>query len=106
MITNFIGKKYELQSEKDLGVIIDNDIKFKEQVASAAMKANKTLGMIKRNFKCVNKKAFEALYDTLMRPQLGNAAHLWSPYQTDLRKILEQPQRRATKLVRNIKHKH
>ena len=40
-----MGKKYV--SEKDLGVIINNDMKFKDQVASAAKKANKTLGMIK-----------------------------------------------------------
>ena len=31
--------------------------------------------------------------------------HLWSPYQTGLREKLEQTQRKATKLVSNIKHK-
>ena len=35
-----------MESEKDLGVIINSDMKFKDQVASAAKKANKTLGMI------------------------------------------------------------
>ena len=61
--------------------------------------------MVKRNFKCVNKDAFEVLFGTLVRPQLEYAVHLWSPYQTGLREKLEQTQRRATKLVRNIKHK-
>ena len=61
--------------------------------------------MIKKNFKCVNKEAFEVLYGTLVRPQLEYAVHLWSPYQTGLREKLERTQRRATKLVRNIKHK-
>ena len=56
--------------------------------------------MIKRNFKCVNKEAFEVLYDTLVRPQLEYAVHLWSPYQIGLREELERTQRRATKLVR------
>ena len=36
-------------------VIINSDMKANDQVASAAKKANKTLGMIKRNLKCVNK---------------------------------------------------
>ena len=45
------------------------------------------------------------LYGTLVRSQLEYAVHLWSPYQTCLRKKLERTQRRATKLVRNIKHK-
>ena len=94
-----------MESEKDLGVIINNNRKFKDQVSSAAKKANKTLGMIKRNFKYVIKQAFEVLYGTLVRPQLEYAVHLWSPYQTGLREKLERTQRRATKLVRNIKHK-
>ena len=42
----------------------------------------------------------------LVRPQLEYAVHLWSPYQTGLREKLEQTQRRATKLVKNIKHKN
>ena len=48
------GQKIRVtESEKDLGVIINSDLKCNGQVAK---KANKTLGMIKRNFKCVIKK--------------------------------------------------
>ena len=43
---------------------INNDMKFKDQVASTAKKANKTLGMIKRNFEFINEDAFEMLYGT------------------------------------------
>ena len=87
------------ESEKDLKVIINNDMKFQDLAASAAKKANKTLGMIERNFKCVNKDVFEVLYGTYVM------IHLWSSYQIGLREKLEQSQRRTTKLVRNIKHK-
>ena len=64
---------------------INNDLKFKYQVASAAKKANKTLGMIKRNFEYINKDEFVVLSGTLVRPQLEFAVHLWSAYQTGLR---------------------
>ena len=40
-----------------------------------------------------------------MRPQLKYAVHVSSPYQIGLKEKLAQSQRRATKLVRNIKHK-
>ena len=40
-------------------MIIKNDMKFNDQVTSAAKRINKTLGMIKRNFKCINKDALE-----------------------------------------------
>ena len=93
------------ESEKDLEMIINNDIKFNDQVASAAKKANKTLGMIKRNFQCINNDTIEVFYGMLMRPQLEYAVNLWPSYQIGLREKLEQSQRRETKLVRNIKHK-
>ena len=48
---------------------------------------------------------FEVLYSLLVRSQLEYAVHVWSPYQTALREKLERTQRRATKLVRNIKYK-
>ena len=40
-----------------------------------------------------------------MRSQIEYAVYLWSLYRIDLREKLERSQRRATKLVRNIKHK-
>jgi len=36
--------------EKDLGVIMDLDLKFHKQSASAIKKANVTLGLIKKSF--------------------------------------------------------
>ena len=95
----------QLYGEKYLVVIINSDMKFKDQVASAAKKANKKLGMIKINFKCINKDAFEVLYGTLVRLLIEYVVHLCSPYQIGLREKLEQSQRRAIKLVSNIKHK-
>ena len=52
------GKKWELQSidkERDLGVIISDDLKVSSQCVNAASKANKVLGMVKRQFKNLDK---------------------------------------------------
>ena len=40
--------------EKDPGILVNPDMKFKDQVSAASKKANKILGMIKRNFECMN----------------------------------------------------
>ena len=49
-----------LQSlKKDLVVIINSDMKSKDQVTSAAKKANKTFGMTKRNVEYINKEALK-----------------------------------------------
>jgi len=90
-------------SEKDLGVIINCDMKFKDQVAAAAKKANRTLGMIKRNFECMKKDMFEVLYSTLVRPHLEHAVAVWSPYQVGQKEKLERVQRRATKMVKELR---
>ena len=47
------------ESEKDLGVILNSDMKFNSQEASAANIANETLWMIKWNFEYINKDALK-----------------------------------------------
>ena len=37
--------------EKDLGIIVDNKMKFSEQCSAAVKKANSTLGLIRRTIK-------------------------------------------------------
>ena len=39
-----------VNEEKDLGVIISEDLKWDKQCSAAVSKANKILGMIKRSF--------------------------------------------------------
>jgi len=46
------GAKLEhMNEEKDLGVIISEDLKWEKQCSSAVSKANRILGMIKRNIR-------------------------------------------------------
>ena len=67
-------------------------MKFMNQVASAAKKANTTLGMIKINFEYINKDAFEVWYDTLVRPKLEYAVHLCSPLRENQSSHKEEQQ--------------
>jgi len=55
------AKKWELQSvteEKDLAVVISNDLKVSRQCSYAAGKASKVLGMVRRQFKNLDKTSF------------------------------------------------
>jgi hypothetical protein len=94
----------ETESEKDLGVIVDKDMKFKNQVMAQTKKANKALGMIKRNFECVNQEIFQILYSVLVRPHLEYAVQVWNPYLIGEKEKIEKVQRRATKIVKEIKN--
>jgi len=56
--------------EKDLGVIVSDDLKREKQCSAAVMKANRMLGMIKRNFVDRSKETIMPLDKTLVRPHL------------------------------------
>ena len=91
-----------IEEEKDLGIIVSHDLKWNKQVTTSAKKANKMLGLIKNTFTYMNKEMFNVLYKTLVRPHLEYCPQVWSPYLTKDIKILENIQRRATKIVPEI----
>ena len=100
-----LGKEIEsVQQEKDLGVVITNDLKSSNQCIEAVKKAQKLLGYIKRQFRTRNKETILTLYNALVRPHLEYAVQFWSP---SLRKDIERlgaVQARATKLIPSIRH--
>jgi hypothetical protein len=92
-----------IDSEKDLGIHIDKSLKPTKQCAEAAKKGNRALGMIKRNFAHRSKDVVLKLYKQIVRPHLEYAVQAWSPYYSKDIKVLEDVQKRATKLVYDFK---
>ena len=75
------GKQLEyVNEEKDLGVLIDSELKFHKQTAAAVKKANCSLGLIKKSFARLDINTLPLLYKSLVRSHLeyGNAA--WGPF--------------------------
>ena len=69
-----LGKEIEsVQQEKDLGVVITNDLKSSNPCIEAVKKAQKLLGYIKRQFRTRNKETILTLYNALVRPHLEYA---------------------------------
>ena len=65
------GVKLQLvKEEKDLGVTVSADMKWDRQCIKAVKKANKMLGLIKRNFQDKSKDTVMPLYISLVRPHL------------------------------------
>ena len=88
-----------IEAEKDLGVYIDNKLKFSRQCLEARNKANRMLGFISRNVAHKSKEVIKTLYNAYVRPHLEYCVQAWSPhFQKDL-VMLEKVQRRATRLV-------
>ncbi len=98
-------KLEHVRDEKDLGVIIDNSLKFQEHINNKVNKANSIMGAIRRSFKYLDAESFKKIYKGIVRPHLEYAVPVWAPhYKKDIRTI-EGVQRRATKLINGFKDK-
>ena len=85
--------------EKDLGVIIDSELKFEEHMSAKIKKANSIFGLIRRSFSFLDCKLFKKLYITFVRPHLEYAQVVWAPHLIKHVNIIENVQKRATKRV-------
>ncbi len=90
--------------EKDLGVNIDNGLRMRVQAESAVNKANRIVGLIqgliRRSYTHLDRPNWMQLFKSLVpRPHLEYEHVIWPlTYTTDLT-LVENVQRRATKLV-------
>ena len=64
----------QTRTEKDLGVHLDHDLKFRKQASAAAAKGNQLLALIRRSFSCIDSTTLPLLYKTLVRPHLEYGA--------------------------------
>ncbi len=91
--------------EKDLDVLIDDELKFHKHVSAAISKANQTLGILKRTFDTLNKELLPVVYKHQVRLHLEYGNAIWHPrYIADMTKV-EGVQRRATKVFPELSDK-
>ena len=90
--------------QRDLGITITKDLKWQKQAEKSCKTANRVLGFIACNFRYKNKELILPLYKSLVCPHLEYAMQFWSPnFRSDIDKI-EKIQRRATKMIPEIRN--
>ena len=95
---NIDGTKLRtVNHEEDLGLIIDNELTFKEHIHLKVKKANAL-------FVHLDKEMFKQLFVALVRPHLEYGAAVWNPYKKELIRLIENVQRRASRQVEGISH--
>ena len=83
-----------VEEEKDLGVLITNDLKASQQCTAAC-----NLGMMNRTIVYKSKEVLLNLYKSLVRPHVEYCTPVWSPcYQKD-KSLIERVQHRFTRMI-------
>ena len=90
--------------EKDLGVITDQKLTYRDHINSKVNSASKNLGIIFRTFTFIDEEMFLNLYKSIVRPHLEYATPVLSPFYKKDKIILEKVQRRVTRLVNSCKN--
>ena len=70
----------EVDKTKHLGIMISNDLSWTPQVQYVTGKANKILGVIRRNFKECPQELREIAYFSMVRSILDYASAIWDPH--------------------------
>ena len=78
-------------------------MKVSEQSGIAASKGNNIIGLIRRNITYKLKELIIPLYKAIVRPHLEYCIQAWRPYRKKVIYTLERVQRRATKLIQELR---
>ena len=90
-------------AERDLGVNIDDSLKFHKHTSAVVNKANQIMAVIRKSFEHLDRTTIPLLYKTLVRPHLEYGNAIWGPHFTLDQKAVERVQRRATRLIPSIR---
>ena len=95
--------KHDDEVEKDLGVLFDTKLSFRQHIGCTVNKVNRMIGLTRRTFHYMDQEVFRLLFTSLMRPHMDYADCIWSPHlKVDIAQ-LENAQRRATRLVPDLR---
>ena len=93
----------DVEEEKDLGVLMDSELKFHKQTAAVVKNANSKLGLIRKSFASLDEENLPLLFKSLVRSKLEYGNLIWGPFFKEDAKAVERVQRRATRMVPTLR---
>jgi len=91
-----------VQQEKDLGVLLPNNLKVSAQYQQACSKALRILGMINRTIVYRHTDILLKLYKSMVRPHLEYCTVAWTPYYIKDKVLIQKVQRRFTRIIPSV----
>ena len=92
-------KLRNFSTEKDLGVIIDQHLKFDSHIYPLLLTKETSCWSFRRTMTCMDPSMCVMLFKALVRPHLDYTVALWNPHLMKHIVAIEKVKRRATKLI-------
>jgi Reverse transcriptase (RNA-dependent DNA polymerase)/Endonuclease-reverse transcriptase len=108
-MTDFDGKQIQInvaKLEKDVGVTISDDLCFSRHIQIITARANQMLGLVDRSFTFKSADLIKRVYCAFVRPHLEYCVQIWNPHLKKDINMIENVQRRATKMIPELRHKN
>ena len=88
-----------ITEERDLDVLITNDLKPSVQCTEAAINGTSALRLSKRSFNNIDSNTFNVIYKTYFRSNMELCIQAWSHYMANDIEIQENVQHGATRMI-------
>jgi len=89
--------------QKDLGIMVDHQLKFHQHTVSVVSKANRVLGIISKSFECLDVDSLPRLCKALVCPIIEYTNLIWGPFYIGDQRMSEKVQKRATQLIPSLR---
>ena len=97
------GEDIEIKNKaKDLGILANTDMKFKEHIENITTSSRIIMGMLLRTFSTREAGPMMKLFNTFIKSKMEYCCVVWSPYQQNLINQLENVQRTFTSRIEGI----
>jgi len=81
--TDSVSNIQKVDQTKDLGILYDSHLTFKDHIQEKINKAYSVIGLIKRNIH-MDSKTFIMLHKAMVRPHVEYANSIWSTYKKEI----------------------
>ena len=97
------SKLARVEEEKDIGVLINGNLKPGRQCEKVAQTANRVLSQVLEAFMYRDKEILPKIYKSYVRPHVEFAVPAWNPWSRGDVEVLENVQKRLVKQIQGLK---
>ena len=88
-----------VKETKTLGVLVDENITWKNHIEATCKKISKTIGMMKRVKSVISNESLKRLYKALVLPNFDYCSLVWDNCSNNLKDRLQKLQNKAGRII-------